>query len=101
MAIENKQNCSPIVVVSEGIHLWHKYVLEPFNGNLITCPAIWGTDIVPGTNLLELSKKPLGLELFSLEDNSRVEIFTLCGDGINYCYPSSASAALLKGLLRL
>lgn len=72
VAIENKQNCSAIIVVSEGIHLWYKYVPQPCNGNLVVCPAIRGANIVPGTDLLELSKEPLGLQLFFLENDARV-----------------------------
>ena len=87
MAIKNKQNRSAIIILSEDIYLQHKYVLELHDSNLIAGPAIWAANIVPGANLLKLSKKPLGLEVLPLENDTRVEIYTRGCDGVDYRDP--------------
>ena len=101
VAVENQQNGLAIIILSNGIHLGYKYILQPLNGNVIAYPAIRGVYIMPGGNHLKLSKKPLALEVFSLEDNTRVEIFTRSGDGINQRNPCLTGIAFLEGFFRL
>jgi hypothetical protein len=99
VAVENKQNCPAIIVVSEGIHLGQKNILQPFDGDLIAGPAIIRADIVPWANLLELSKKPLGLKLFSFKDNTRFEVFARSGDGVYYRNPRATATVFDEDLL--
>ena len=56
---------------------------------------------MPGADLFKLSKKPLGLELFSLKDNARIEIYTRGGNCVDKGGPRLTSDALLKGLSSL
>lgn len=55
---------------------------------------------MPWADLLKLSKKPLGLKLFALEDDAWVEIFTRSGDGIDYSHPRATATVFDEDLLR-
>jgi hypothetical protein len=90
---------SNIIILSNRIHLGQEYALQPLDGDIVTNPSIWAAYIVPITNLPKFWKEPLGLELFSLENDARAEIFTRGGDGVDYCDPRSTAIALPEGFL--
>jgi hypothetical protein len=76
-------------------------LFEPLNCDVVICPAVFRSDIIPVGYLLELIDKPLLLKLFALENNPWFQKAAICSHGFYKASPSAGLRAFLRKALLL